>query len=61
MKYEEYEIEIIDSRDVRHTELLRVSSRKVLDMVLQQRIAEFSIPPKKVRIKEITEIENENK
>lgn len=50
-QYEEYEIEIVDHRDVKSIELLRVSSWGVAEQVLQQRLREFPMPPKMVMIR----------
>lgn len=52
-QYEEYEIEIVDHRDVKSIELLRVSSWGVAEQVLQQRLKEFPMPPKLIMIRRI--------
>lgn len=59
-KYEEYEIEIIDHRDVKSIELLRVSSWGVCEQVLQQRLKELPMPPKMVAIRKINDEKNDD-
>lgn len=53
MEYLEYSVEIVDHRGVVSLELYRVSSKKVLDLVIEQKLKELPQPPQLVTIKEI--------
>lgn len=53
MGYLEYSVEIVDHRGVVSLELYRVSSKKVLDLVIEQKLKELPQPPQLVTIKEV--------